>query len=162
MAHHFDLSRPDFVDRRFDDSHRRLAVIGWREWVALPKLDTRFIEAKIDTGARHSSIDASITEEFRRGRIRWVRFALYSDVDLSFPGELVEAPLVGYRDVRSSNGQVSRRPVIETDIRIGLATWSIELSLTNRRAMGFRLLLGRSAVEDRFLVDVSKSYLATQ
>lgn len=134
--------------------------LGWREWVSLPELGVPFIEAKIDTGARSSSLDAQVIEEFRRRRESWVRFVLFSDIDLSLAGKVVEAKLLGCREVRSSNGQTTRRPVIESTVRIGLETWPIELTLTNRRSMGFRLLLGRTAIGDRFLVSVSKSYLA--
>ncbi len=134
--------------------------VGWREWVSLPDFGLPFIEAKIDSGARSSSLDAQVIEEFRRRRESWVRFVLFSDIDLSLAGKVVEAKLLGSREVRSSNGQVTRRPVIETSLRIGLETWPIELTLTSRRSMGFRLLLGRTAIGDRFMVSVSKSYLA--
>jgi hypothetical protein len=134
--------------------------LGWREWVALPQLGLKFIEAKIDSGARCSSLDAMVIEEFRRRRQPWVRFTVYSDVDLSLAGSVVEAPLLGYRDIRSSNGLVSHRPVIATPMEIGWSSWQIELTLTNRRRMGFRLLLGRAAIEGRFHLDVSRSYLA--
>jgi hypothetical protein len=134
--------------------------VGWREWVTLPDLKLPFIEAKIDTGARSSSLDATVVEAFRRKRQSWVRFVVFSDIDLSSAGSIVEAKLIGYRDVRSSNGITQSRPVIETSIRLALDTWMIELTLTSRRSMGFRLLLGRSAIENRYLVDASKSYLA--
>jgi hypothetical protein len=134
--------------------------VGWREWVSLPELNLPFVEAKVDTGARSSSLDATIVEAFRRRRQAWIRFVVFSDIDLSSAGAIVEAKLHGYREVRSSNGGTESRPVIETSIRLGLDTWSIELTLTSRRKMGFRLLLGRSAIENRYLVDASKSYLA--
>lgn len=134
-------------------------LLGWREWVQLPEIDMNFIEAKIDTGARSSSMDADPIEEFRKGKQRWLRFSIFSVADLSMAGQIVEAKLVGFRDVRSSTGHLTHRPVIETSIQIGACQWRIELTLTNRRSMGFRMLLGRSAIENRFCVDVSRSYL---
>ncbi len=134
--------------------------VGWREWVSLPDLNLPFVEAKVDTGARNSSLDATIVEAFRRRRQAWLRFVVFSDIDLSSAGSIVEAKLSGYREVRSSNGGTESRPVIETEIRLAIDTWTIELTLSSRRAMGFRLLLGRSAIENRYLVDASKSYLA--
>ena len=135
-------------------------LVGWREWVQLPSLDVSFIESKIDTGARSSSLDAEPIEEFRRQKQRWLRFSVFAEADLSKAGQIVEARLVGFRDVRSSTGHITHRPVIETLIQIGSNQWPIELTLTNRRLMGFRLLLGRSAIEERFHVDASRSFLA--
>ncbi len=135
-------------------------LLGWREWVQLPELDVSFIESKIDTGARSSSLDADPIEEFRRQKQRWIRFSVFAEADLSMLGQIVEARLIGFRDVRSSTGHLTHRPVIHTSVQIGSDQWPIELTLTNRRPMGFRLLLGRSAIEQRFHVDVSRSFLA--
>ncbi|MDZ4851140.1 MAG: RimK/LysX family protein [Pirellulaceae bacterium] len=134
-------------------------LLGWREWVQLPEMDMSFIEAKIDTGARSSSMDADPIGEFVRSKQRWLRFSVFVGADLSMAGQCVEAKLVGYRDVRSSTGHLTHRPVIESSIQIGAYRWPIELTLTNRRSMGFRLLLGRSSIGDRFLVDPTRSYL---
>jgi hypothetical protein len=151
-----DVSRkpPDALESR------DRPLLGWREWVQLPGLDVNFIESKIDTGARSSSLDADPIEEFQRQKQRWLRFSVFAEADLSMSGQIVEARLVGYRDVRSSTGHLTHRPVIQTLIQIGADQWPIELTLTNRRLMGFRLLLGRSAIEQRFHVDVSRSFLA--
>jgi len=135
-------------------------LLGWREWVQLPELDISFLESKIDTGARSSSLDADPIEEFRRQKQRWIRFSVFAEADLSMAGQIVEARLVGFRDVRSSTGHLTHRPVIQTLVRIGSKQWPIELTLTNRRPMGFRMLLGRSAIEQRFHVDASRSFLA--
>lgn len=134
-------------------------IVGWREWVSLPSLGIEHLEAKIDTGARSSSLDAHHIESFKRDRAEWLRFQLYTDADLSQNGASVEAPLVGYRDVRSSSGHVTHRPVIQATIQVGAYVWPIELTLCNRHSMGYRILLGRSAIDGRFLVDSSKSYI---
>ncbi len=144
-------------------SHHEVGVkplLGWREWVQLPELDLCFLESKIDTGARSSSLDADPIKVFRRQKQRWIRFLVFAGADLSMSGQKVEARLVGFRDVRSSTGHLTHRPVIQTLVQIGYDRWPIELTLTSRRQMGFRLLLGRSAIENRFLVDASRSFLA--
>jgi hypothetical protein len=135
-------------------------LLGWREWVQLPELDLCFLESKIDTGARSSSLDAEPIEEFRRQKQRWIRFLVFAGTDLSMSGQKVEARLVGFRDVRSSTGHLTHRPVIQTLVQLGSNQWPIELTLSNRRQMGFRLLLGRSAIESRFHIDASRSFLA--
>jgi hypothetical protein len=140
--------------------HGNKPLLGWREWVQLPELELSFLESKIDTGARSSSLDADPIDEFRRQKQRWIRFSVFAGADLSMSGQTVEARLVGFRDVRSSTGHLTHRPVIQTMIQIGADRWPIELTLTNRRQMGFRLLLGRSAIENRFHIDASKSFLA--
>ena len=138
---------------------RNLPHVGWREWLALPILGVQRIKAKIYTGARTSALHAfGIEIESRNGR-EWVRFAIHPlQRDDSYVVH-VEHPVAGYRIVRSSNGVESRRPVIVTDIWLGRFRWSTELTLADRDAMGFRMLLGRSAVRDNFLVDPGRSFL---
>ena len=74
----------------------------------------------------------------------------------------VEVPLIGYKDVRSSNGRIETRPLIRTSLRIGKRTWQVDLTLTGRGDMGFRILLGRAAVRHRFVVDPGRSFLVAQ
>lgn len=141
---------------------RSATVVGWREWVSLPELGIGHLDAKIDTGARTSVLGASSIETFRRQGDEWLRFRVCEESDLSRVGREVTALLKGYRRIRSSNGQTSTRPVIETAMQIGLYRWRIELTLCDRGAMGFRLLLGRTAIGRRFLVDASSCYLASR
>jgi len=136
----------------------RLPVVGWREWVALPQLGIAFIKPKIDTGARSSSLHASEVEEFERDGKTFVRFKVHPIQRNKKFGVKAEAEVLEYRNVKSSSGQKSRRPVILTEIQILGRTWPIELTLANRDEMGFRMLLGREAVRGRFLVDAGKSY----
>ena len=133
-------------------------VIGWREWVALPELGIAYIKPKIDTGARSSSLHASGVEEFRKGDEVWVRFRVHPIQRNREFGVEAEAQVLEYRNVRSSSGQKSRRPVILTEIRILGQSWPIELTLANRDEMGFRMLLGREAIRGRFLVDAGRSF----
>jgi hypothetical protein len=133
-------------------------IIGWREWVALPQLGILHIKPKIDTGARSSSLHVSEVEEFTRGDRAFVRFKVHPIQRNTDFGVQAEAEVLEYRNVRSSSGQKSLRPVILTEIRVLGQTWPIELTLANRDAMGFRMLLGREAIRGRFLVDAGKSY----
>jgi hypothetical protein len=133
-------------------------VIGWREWAALPQLGIAYIKPKIDTGARSSSLHASEVEEFQRGEKTFVRFKVHPIQRKRDFGVEAEAEVLEYRNVTSSSGQKSRRPVILTEIRILGETWPIELTLANRDEMGFRMLLGREAIRGRFLVDAGTSF----
>ena len=139
-------------------SKEPIPVIGWREWVALPQLGIAFIKPKIDTGARSSSLHASEVEEFRRDDRTFVRFKVHPIQRNKNFGVKAEAEVLEYRSVKSSSGQKSRRPVILTEIEVLGERWPIELTLADRDAMGFRMLLGREAVRGRFLVDAGKSY----
>ena len=135
-------------------------VVGWREWVSLPDLCVPAIKAKIDTGARSSSLHAFNVEPFRRRGALWLRFQVHPEQRKSKPTIDTEAPVLEHRSVRSSNGQLTKRPVIVTPIELHGQTWDIELTLANRDEMGFRMLLGRQALRGRLLVDPARSYLA--
>ncbi|MCA9088410.1 MAG: ATP-dependent zinc protease [Planctomycetaceae bacterium] len=135
-----------------------LPVIGWREWVGLPLLSVDAIKVKVDSGARTSSLHAFHVERFRKEGGDFVRFQVHplqrrSDVTI----ECV-APLLDYREIRSSNGAVTQRAVISTQLALLDELIDIELSLTRRDQMGFRMLLGREAIRSRFLVDSGLSY----
>lgn len=135
-------------------------VLGWREWVSLPDLGIDRIKAKVDTGARSSSLHAYAFERFRRGGRSLIRFRVHPWQRDYHKEVQSEAELLDMRTVRSSSGVESLRPVIVTDLEVLDQRWPIELTLTRRDAMGFRMLLGRQAVRGRFLVDAGASYLA--
>ena len=134
-------------------------VIGWREWVSLPKLGLKAIKAKIDTGARTSSLHAYDVEEFKRGGKPMVRFRVHPEQRDSRRVVQCEAPLVDHRKVRPSSGHAELRPVILTAVVLMDQTWELELTLTRRDEMGFRMLLGRQALRRRFVVDPGASFL---
>lgn len=134
-------------------------MIGWREWVALPNLGVHAIKAKIDTGARSSALHAFDVEQFERDGCAMVRFQAHPMQRDDDHIVMAEAVLLEERVVRNSGGQEQLRPVIETPVQIGNQVWAIELTLTNRDEMGFRMLLGRQAVRRRYLVDPGRSYL---
>ena len=133
-------------------------TIGWREWVSLPDLGLPAIKAKVDTGARTSALHAHTIETFGPASAPLVRFAVNpiagrTDVEIT-----CSAPVVGRRDVTSSNGEREARYVIETHVRMGTRTWPIEMTLTNRQSMTYRMLLGRQAIGDDMFVDAATSF----
>lgn len=134
-------------------------LVGWREWVALPDLGVAHIKAKVDTGARSSCLHAFDVRVVVENGEEWVHFIVHPLQGETDPEVPVKARLLEYRLVRSSSGHAESRPVIETTAYVGKRAWSIELTLTNRDQMGFRMLLGRSALSRRFWVDPSRSFL---
>ncbi|BCS96665.1 hypothetical protein DSLASN_22970 [Desulfoluna limicola] len=134
-------------------------VIGWREWIELPDLGVKSIKAKIDTGARSSSLHAFDIKIYRQGEDQWARFQINPVQHKTGHPVTVDARILEFRSIRSSNGVSMMRPVIVTNIAFLGATWPIELTLSNRDEMGFRMLLGREAVRGRFLVDAGSSFL---
>lgn len=132
--------------------------LGWREWVSLPALGLPFIKAKIDTGARTSALHATKMRVVRRGDKRFIRFntqPLQKNSDYTV--ECV-APLVDRRYVTDSGGNRELRYIIEVPISMNSKKWNVEVSLTNRKKMRFRMLLGRTALTD-CLVLPDASYL---
>jgi len=134
-------------------------VIGWREWIALPDLAIPYIKAKVDTGAKTSALHAFYVESFERDGKPWVRFGVHP-LQASL-GQVIEceAPVKDVRRVTDSGGHAEMRPVIETTMVVQGEMRLIELTLTDRETMMFRMLLGRSALKRRFVVDSGKSFL---
>ena len=133
-------------------------VVGWREWVGLPDLGVTAIKAKVDTGARSSSLHAWDVESFERDGEEWLQFAIRP---LQHAEDVVvtEAVSAGEREVRSSNGEVELRYAVRTTVRLLGRLYRTELTLSRRDEMGFRMLLGRRALRNRFLVDPAKSFV---
>jgi hypothetical protein len=136
---------------------REMATVGWRELVDLPELGLRGIPAKIDSGARTSSLHGEVIEKFERDGESFVRFA----VDLHGVRQVCEAIHVDVRGITSSNGETQRRYVIKTPLKIGSAEFRAEISLADRSDMKFPMLVGRSSLRRRFLVDSGHSWLQT-
>jgi hypothetical protein len=136
-----------------------LKIVGWREWLSLPDLGIPSIKAKIDTGARTSALHAYGVKEFEREGRRCVSFKVHPIQRNTRETVVAEAELIETRPVRSSTGQRTIRPVIVTTVELMGERWQVELTLVNRDAMGFRMLLGREAFRRRFLVDSGRSYL---
>ncbi|MGD9582766.1 MAG: ATP-dependent zinc protease [Lysobacterales bacterium] len=136
-------------------------LIGWREWLALPGLGIPAIKAKIDSGARSSALHVDALVEEQRSDGDWVRFQIQPRRRSRTPrsGIWFEARIHARRPVTDSGGHVSQRPFIRTLVRIGEQTFETEINLTNRRGMLFPMLLGRTAMAGRFVVDPAASYL---
>lgn len=133
--------------------------LGWREWVALPGMGLPAIKAKIDTGARTSALHAFSVEAFEEKGVAKVRFLIHPlQKRDDFHVECVAA-LKDYREVSDSGGHREMRYVIETEVVAGPRRWPIELTLTDRDTMRFRMLLGRSAMDDSMLIEPGSSYL---
>lgn len=133
-------------------------IIGWREWVILELLSPTPIKAKIDTGARTSSLHAFDLRIQESGDQTTASFVVHPVQRSAAEARRVEVPVTGFREVRSSSGHRERRPVIRTPITLGNQRFDIDITLTSRDEMGFRMLLGRAAIRRRFLVDPSRSF----
>ena len=136
-----------------------LTTIGWRERIMLPGLCSIPINAKIDTGARSSAIHAFDIREITLDGVPHVDFLLHPVQRKKSPEVKCRKQVIDKRIIRSSNGHESERFVIETKLRLGKRFWKIELTLADRDAMGFRMLVGRDALRRKFIVDPGASYL---
>lgn len=138
--------------------NQKKPIVGWREWVSLPDLGIDWMKAKVDTGARSSSLHAHDVEHFERDGAPWLRFVVLPWQGSDLDATVVEAPLHESREVRSSTGETQIRPVVRTTVRVAGVEHPVDVTLTDRSGMRFRMLLGREAVRRRFLVDPGRSY----
>ncbi|MBY7813773.1 ATP-dependent zinc protease family protein [Vibrio fluvialis] len=134
-------------------------IVGWRETLSLPGLGIDKINAKIDTGARTSCLHAFKVESFTKEEALWVRFWIHPLQHNVDKVTVCEAEVVDERTVRDSGGHEETRFVIKSDLSLGSETWSAEITLTNRENMAFRMLLGRTAMHHRIVVDPTESFL---
>ncbi|MFT5502412.1 MAG: hypothetical protein ACI8XC_000117 [Gammaproteobacteria bacterium] len=135
-----------------------LIKVGWREWLSLPDLNLPAVKAKIDTGARTSALHAFSVEPFQYDSLSWVRFGFHPISKNDSFEMKCQAPIKDQREVTDSGGHTELRYVIETTLDFGDNQWPIELTLTNRDNMRFRMLLGRRAMVGRLWVDPAVSY----
>lgn len=140
------------------DNQKR--VLGWREWVSLPGLGIVSIKAKLDTGAKTSALHAWDISLHKVDGQQWVRFRVHPMQRDKETSTVCEAPLSDRRWVTNSSGSSEHRYIITTELQIAGSRWPIELSLTNREAMGFPMIIGREAMRNRVLVDPRASFLA--
>lgn len=138
---------------------KNLLTVGWREWLALPDLGLPAIKAKIDTGAKTSALHAFQVDRFQQSARDYVRFQMHP---LQNNNSLVvecEALLIDQRQVSDSGGHKEMRYVIETRMQLAELEIPVQLTLTNRDSMRFRMLLGRQAMANNILVDPAASFL---
>lgn len=132
--------------------------MGWEEWLALPALELPAIRAKIDTGAKTSALHAFVIEPFGPGSSRRVRFGIHPIPGRDDIERYCTAAVIDRREVTSSNGDKEMRFVIRTGVIMGSLSWEIEVTLTNREGMAYRMLLGRQGIKSGMLVDPSTSF----
>lgn len=137
-------------------------ILGSEEWCSFPELGIPTIKARVDSGAKTSALHAINIAPFKKEGQNWVKFDINPIQNNVKTIIHCEAPLVDKRIVKSSSGFREERHVIQTQLEIGNSKWLIEMTLTNRDSMGFRMLLGREAMSGRVLVDPEQQYLLGQ
>ena len=140
-----------------DPISTRLVTLGWRERLALPQLGIGMLKAKLDTGARSSSLHVDTLEEFRRDDATWLRFSLHLGRHQQLAVHC-EAPALDRRTVTDTGGRRTERWFIRSEVQLAGTRFSVDINLTDRRHMLFPMLLGRTALAGRFILDPSLSY----
>ena len=140
------------------DNTESKRTVGWREWASLPGLGIPRIKAKLDTGARTSALHTYFIEPLFGDEQPRVRFGVHPLQRKDKPEIICTADIIDQRRVLDSGGHPEMRFIIRTSLMIGEKAWPIELSLTNREHMRFRLLLGRTAIRDFLAVDPALSF----
>ncbi len=136
----------------------QMITAGWREWVALPELGIARLKAKMDTGARTSCLHSFFVEPFERDGQNWVRFHVHPHQNDNDTVVECEARIKDERPVTDSGGHTEMRYVIETLLQMGDQQWPVEMTLTNRDTMKFRMLVGRTAMLNRIVIDPALSF----
>jgi hypothetical protein len=140
-------------------NNKKRVAIGWREWLSLPALGIDHIKVKVDTGARTSAIHTDFIEPYDNNGASYVRFGLSNTACEKTTTVVCEAAILDNRVITNSSGEKERRYVINTQITLGDVTKDIEITLTNRSTMKFKMLLGRTALSNDFSVMPEKSYV---
>ena len=136
---------------------RESLLVGWREWASLPMLNTPLIKVKIDTGAKTSALHVYDLEVIEMNNKKYAKFAIHPLQKNNNISRHTLVEIIDTRVIRSSNGHKEERLVIRSPIKIGSHYWDIDITLTKRDIMNYRMLLGREAM-NFILVDPSKSY----
>ena len=141
------------------EKQQELLTLGWREWVCLPDLGLDQVKAKVDTGARTSAIPAFALRPYEKDGRERVEFRMHPNQKDTDTVVVCDAAVVDKRVVSDSGGHKEERLVIETTLVIGKHSWPIEATLTGRDDMLFRMLLGRTAIKNRAVVNPARSYV---
>ena len=139
-----------------------MPVAGWNETASLPELGVDSIRVKLDTGAKMSALHAFNLVEFKKNDQTWVDFEIHPFQNNDTYIVKCSVPVSDVRTIKSSNGQSEKRYVIFSIIKIGAIEWPIEITLTNRDQMSYRMLLGRTAMQNRLLVDPHRTHLLSE
>ena len=129
--------------------------IGWREWISLVDFKDFYLKAKIDTGATISALHATHIKEFDSKGGKYVKFRLYQSKSY----KMIKKPVVGYKMIKNSFGKKQLRPLINISIKIGNNTIDTIITLTTRSRMTYPVLIGRSALDNNYRINPSKSFL---
>jgi hypothetical protein len=138
------------------DQKMNLEFVGWRESVSLPTFKLSNLKAKIDTGAKTSALHADNIEYVVEKGKKFVKFVIITDDGKK---KMIKTRFLEEREIKSSTGQKTIRPVVKTMIRMGKSEFEIEMTLINRDLMGFKMLIGREALNGRFLINPARSNL---
>jgi ribosomal protein S6--L-glutamate ligase len=133
-------------------------ILGWQEWIALPDLGLPALKAKIDTGAKTSALHTHLIEPYGPVKRRMVRFTVHPNPQRGDLEIEASAAVIDRREVISSNGERELRFVIATRLSMGGSEWPIEVTLTNREKMAYRMLIGRQGIRPNVLVDPDASF----
>ena len=142
-----------------DNTEQALIMLGWKEWVELPDLGIKQIKAKVDTGARTSALHTYFAESYSKGSERWVKFGIHPLQGDTETHIICDTPLLEERNITNSGGQTEKRFVIETTLLIGGKRLKVEMTLTNRDSMKFRMLIGRTSMNGIFCVNPEAAHL---
>ena len=134
-------------------------LLGWQEWCGLPLLDIPYIKAKIDTGAKTSALHAFNIKPVTKHKQKWVEFEIHPLQGSHKIIQKCQAQVIDEREVMSSTGHTEHRYVIMASLTLGQLSYPIELTLSNRDLMKFRMLLGREALQNKFWVDPAHKML---
>jgi len=134
-------------------------VIGACEWVALPELGIKALRARVDTGAKSCALHASQQQIFTKDSEDWIRFQIHVGFEKNHKLVECESRLVGIRRVKNTSGDIEERFTIHTPIIIGSHCWDVDITLTNREKMRYRMLLGRRAMKDHAIVYPAHTFL---
>lgn len=143
---------------KIKEARKNKDILGWREWVSLPELGVDLIKVKVDTGAKNSALHAYNSSLIKKNGENWIHFEVHPEQSNNDTVKSCAVRLIDQRWVTNSGGTSEKRFVIETPIRIGCREWPIIITLTNRDEMGFRMLVGRSAIKGKYMVDPARSF----
>ena len=130
--------------------------LGWREWVTFPSYNNCKLKAKIDTGAKVSSIQARNIEVYSKGSIKWIKFNILQAKSLKY----IDTKLLCYKKIKNSFGDSEVRPVVRLKIKIGREIWNTDISLAKRSGLTYPMLIGRNTLHKKHIIYSHKSYIA--